>query len=68
MLESELSKESTLNTFMCGDLNVTLAGEHANLPNQIGKYGKGNNSFGTERIIEILERFNLYITNTFFQT
>ena len=66
ILESELNKESVIHTFICGDLNISLAGEHSKYPRHIGKYGKGQNSFGSERIIEILERHDFYVTNTFF--
>ena len=66
-LERNLITGSLFHTFICGDFNISLGQAHSNYPVNVGHYGKGKTSEYAWYLLDLLQRHDLYATNTNFQ-
>ena len=62
-----LTKAASTILFICGDFNTSVGREHINYPDNIGRFTKGTANKESDHLLGIVQRNNLYITNTFFQ-
>ena len=66
-LENILNTGSVYQTFICGDFNVNVGQQHKNYPDNIGPFNKGKATSDSDHLLGLLQRHNLYVTNTCFQ-
>ena len=66
-LETNINKGSVYKTFICGDFNLSVGSAHDQYPSNIGSYGKGIATEQSDILLGLLQRNNLYVTNTFFK-